>query len=660
MKRMLLIFAAVLFTSAAASARSIGFADLRQTVGLGDPQISPDGTRVVVMRSTQDFGKDRRLTAMMLLDVRTHRMRALTYEREGVSSPAWSADGSRVAFLSSGVRDGKAKGKAQIFVLRMDGGDPKQITDAPQGVDGYAWSPDNSQFAYVTQDTPRKEIGFYVGDNDYLHHETAVPSHLWVVSASGGKARRLTSGAWSLGIVDPYITSSLSWSPDGKQIAYTHFPNAINGDTLTAYDEAVEVRTGRRSALTRNGSLEGDPAFAPAGDLLAYRRNTAGDATNGNAIYVTRAGSRAAGTDVRAAIDRNINAMQWAPDGASLWLVGQSGEDSALWYVSADGKRVQRVRLNGVAMGGVSRPARSGAVVFIGSTARHPGELYYLASPQSTPQRLTDENAHFDSLQLGRVEPLRWHNGRFAEDGVVTLPPHYDARRSYPLVLLVHGGPQSASTIGWNQQNQVFAAHGYVIFNPNYRGSTNLGDAYEHAIWHDAGQGPGTDVMAGIAALERRYNIDRSRVAVTGWSYGGYMTSWMESHYHIWKAAVAGAALNDWFDDYNVAFYVHTDEPWFGGSPWNPKFSAMWRDQSPITYAQQIKTPTLIMGDIGDNNVTITNSFKMFHALRDNGVPVQFVAYPVHGHFPTDPAQSEDVQKRWLAWIDRYFKGTSS
>jgi dipeptidyl aminopeptidase/acylaminoacyl peptidase len=163
--------------------------------------------------------------------------------------------------------------------------------------------------------------------------------------------------------------------------------------------------------------------------------------------------------------------------------------------------------------------------------------------------------------------------------------------------------------------------------------------------------------MAGIAAVEKRYKVDRSRIAVSGWSYGGYMTSWMIGHYHIWKTAVSGAALNDWFDDYNVAFYVHTDAPFFGGSPWNPKFTQMWRDQSPITYAQQIRTPTLILGDIGDNNVTITNSFKMYHALHDNGVPVEFVAYPVHGHFPSDPVRSEDVSRRWLAWIDRYLQG---
>jgi dipeptidyl aminopeptidase/acylaminoacyl peptidase len=327
-----------------------------------------------------------------------------------------------------------------------------------------------------------------------------------------------------------------------------------------------------------------------------------------------------------------------------------------MWYVSADGSKVHRVALGDVSGGVPGNIAKNGAFAFVASTPNHPGELYYLASPNAKPQRLTDENAAVDKLDLGRVVPVRWHNDGYAEDGVVTLPPHYDRHRAYPLVLVVHGGPQAASTVSWSSQNQVFAGHGYIVFNPNYRGSTNLGDKYQHAISHDAGAGPGRDVMAGIAEVEKMYKVDPSRVAVTGWSYGGYMTSWMTGHYHIWKAAVAGAALNDWFDDYNVAFYVHTDEPYFGGSPWDPKFTAMWRAQSPITYARDIKTPTLIMGDIGDNNVTITNSFKMYHALKDNGVPVQFVAYPVHGHFPSDPVRSEDVMKRWLGWVDKYLQ----
>ncbi len=650
------------FAPGAVCARSIDFPDLRKTVALSDPQISPDGARIVFMRSRADFAKDRRLQQIMLLNVRTRAVRALTFDRAGVDSPRWSPDGARVAFLADAKEGGKGEPQSQIFVLRMDGGDPRQITHAPSGVDGFAWSPDGRSFAYITQDEnpDKKRIAehldaFEVGDNDYLHTARSLSGHLWVTSADGTGSRRLTRGAWSLETIDPTIVSPISWSPDGRTIAFVRFPTPVIGDSLGAVVDLVDARTGRRSQLTRNGGLEGSPAFAPAGTAIAYVRNTGGDPANGAAVYVTRPGA-GSGIDVHAKIDRNIDDLAWAPDGKSLYLFGQNGERSAAWYVAADGSRAQRVALGGVAVSQAGNTSRAGVLTFVGTTAGHPQELYLLSGPDAHPIRLTQENAFVARFDLGRPVAVRWRNGRFAEDGVLTLPPRYDPARAYPLVLVIHGGPQGASVIGWSSQNQVFASHGYLVFNPNYRGSTNLGDAYEHAITRDAGDGPGRDVMAGIDTVERSYKVDRSRIAVSGWSYGGFMTSWMTGHYHIWKTAVAGAALNDWFDDYDVAFYVHTDEPFFGGSPWDPKFTAMWRAQSPITYAQQIRTPTLIMGDIGDNNVTITNSFKMYHALRDNGVPVEFVAYPVHGHFPSDPVRSEDVTKRWLQWIDRYLK----
>jgi dipeptidyl aminopeptidase/acylaminoacyl peptidase len=238
---------------------------------------------------------------------------------------------------------------------------------------------------------------------------------------------------------------------------------------------------------------------------------------------------------------------------------------------------------------------------------------------------------------------------------VLIYPLHYHGGKA-PLVLLIHGGPQGASTLGWGAQAQIFAAHGFFVFEPNYRGSTNLGDAYQHAITDDAGDGPGKDVMAGLATVERAYPIDTSRIGVSGWSYGGYMTSWLIGHYHVWKAAVSGASLDDWLDDYDIAFYYDTDVPFFRGKPWNPSNTAEWRAQSPIAAAPHATTPTLIMGDIGDNNVTITNSFKLYHALKDNGTTVKFIAYPVAGHFPSDPVRSEDVQKNWLGWLEQYLK----
>ena len=200
------------------------------------------------------------------------------------------------------------------------------------------------------------------------------------------------------------------------------------------------------------------------------------------------------------------------------------------------------------------------------------------------------------------------------------------------------------------------AAAGFVVFQPNYRGSINLGDAYQHAIYRDTGDGPGKDVMAGLSAVEKLGFVDESRIGVTGWSYGGYMTTWLTGHYDVWKAAVSGAALTDWVMDYTISYYQKGDLYFFGGSPWSKKYHDIWRAQSPIAYAHNVKAPTLIMGDVGDPNVPLVNSYEWYHALKDNGVEVKFYAYPADTHFPHDIVRTTDVYKRWVGWMIQHLK----
>jgi dipeptidyl aminopeptidase/acylaminoacyl peptidase len=285
-----------------------------------------------------------------------------------------------------------------------------------------------------------------------------------------------------------------------------------------------------------------------------------------------------------------------------------------------------------------------------------------MSSAAAAPQRVTNYNEEIAKLDLGAVKPVTWTSDDLNEDGTITLPPAFDKIRAadpghrFPLVLVIHGGPNSASITSFNSLNQILAARGYIVFNPNYRGSDNLGAKYWLGIFNDAGAGPGRDVMAGIAAVEEAYSIDQSSIAVSGWSYGGYMTSWLEGHYHIWKTAVAGAAVNNWLDEYDLSDNSVGVRYSFLGSPYVKGYIKDYRAQSPISYAWQITTPTLILSDTADSRVPITQSYEMFRALTNRGTPVRFFAYPVAGHFPGDPVRSQDVTRRWVDWIANYLK----
>jgi dipeptidyl aminopeptidase/acylaminoacyl peptidase len=179
---------------------------------------------------------------------------------------------------------------------------------------------------------------------------------------------------------------------------------------------------------------------------------------------------------------------------------------------------------------------------------------------------------------------------------------------------------------------------------------------YQRAVVNDAGDGPGRDVMAGMALLEKQGFVDESRIAVSGWSYGGYMTSWLTGHYHVWKTAISGAAVNSMTEEYDLADYNVTTRFTFGGSPWKKEYAKAYEEQSPITYAGAITTPTLILHDTGDSRVPITSSYAMYHALKDNGVTVKFIAIPTAGHEPSDPVHDSDLECVWLEWLDQYLK----
>jgi len=660
--------ALVLFFGAPATkaqGRRIQISDLQKIVRVADPQISPDDKSIVVTVARANMKDDRYDSELVLVNIADGAQRTLTSGRKGASSARWSPSGDRLAFLAIA---GEGKDAApQIFILPMDGGDAKQITTAPDGVEQFAWRPDGAMLAYVTPDPADKKAieahhdAFEVGDTDYLETAAAMPSHVWLVPADGGAAKRLTSGSWSLPIVFPPSppSSPLSWSPDGKSIVITRQETAEPGDGDEATLQILDTATGKTQKLTTHQKFEGAGLYSPDGSRIAYWYSRDGDLNNENEIFVAPA-SGGDGTDATRAIDRDVDRAIWTPDGKSLLVGGHDGTGVSLWLQPLNGQ-ARKIDIGNI------QPSWSfwvdmtvgskGDVAFTGSTPGQPGELYYMSSLDAAPKRLTNYNSAIAALDLSRVRSIDWDgpNG-FHEDGVLTYPPDFSKENKYPLMLLIHGGPQASSTATFSALPQIIASQGYVVFEPNYRGSDNLGNAYQRAIYRDAGDGPGRDVMAGLAAVEKMGFVDTDKIAVSGWSYGGYMTSWMIGHYHIWKAAVSGAAVNDLVAEATVSDGNRVDYYSMGGSPWVGDNWKIYREQSPITYASQIKTPTLILCDTGDFRVPIVQSYEMYHALKDNGVSTQFFAYPVRGHFPSDPVHVEDVMTRWVGWINQYLK----
>ena len=653
MSRTLAIFA-LLLPLALASGSADGeelyrLADLSLRVRLSDPQISPDGRSIVLGVSRADTETNRWQGELVAIDVGTGKQRVLT-SRRGARHARWSPSGDRLAFLAS------ADHGSQVYILPMDRGEARSITQASAGVRTFSWSPDGATLAYVAAEKEPSggdgsKTSFVVGNNHYLATESPRPSHIYLVSVDGGEARQLTS---QHNLATSFGPAPLSFSPDGRLLAFVPTRGLHSGDADMTAVHVVEIETGKVRAITGADRFEGSARFTPDGTRIAYAYPRDGVAANLTEIYLAKAAG-GAGSSATRELDREVSLQGWLRDGTTMVLSGPDGTRRALWLHGAGTRRLdlgQVVSLRGVALG------PSDEIAFVGTTSTRPSELYFMASPSSPPRRLTSFHDEIADRKLGRTETISWQvPDGFEEDGVLVYPPDFESERRYPLVVNIHGGPTAATTEAFSDLPQLMAAEGWIVFQPNYRGSNHRGNAFQSAIAGDCSEGPGRDVMAGIEALKERGFVDPERVAVSGWSYGGWMTAWLIGRYpDVWAAAVAGAAPVDATDmtalsDLNVMIrHCLTTSPWVG---------ARYQDylaQSPIAHFSKLRTPTLILSKTGDRRVTVTGSYKLFHALRDNGVEVEFVAYPGPGHFPSDPAGTQDVYGRWIEWLGKHLE----
>jgi dipeptidyl aminopeptidase/acylaminoacyl peptidase len=640
-------------------------ADYARLVNISDPQISPDGKSVVLVVSRPDYVNNRFNAELVLIDVASGNKRVLTQERITVSSPRWSPNGAQLAFIAKAGLGKDATN--QIFILSMLGGEAKQMTKAPKGVQHFAWSPNSTDIAYAALNEPKNKAeiekgftAFEIANNDMFVGSQPLPAHMWLVNAITGENKRLTDGDWSLPLVIPPgpPSSPFSWSPDGKTILFVKVASAYSGDGQRRTIQMLSLADSSYKPLTARTKLESYPNFSPDGSNIAYWYKTSGINESINEIWVTGAAG-GEGKAVSTKLNRDLFLSAWMPDNQTLLVGGHNDNKTSMWTMTLDGKTTQ------VDVGSIS-PAwsfwmdasisKTGAFTFTGTEPNKPAELYFMASTTAKPVQLTDFNKEISKMTLGKTETIRWENDGWKQCGIVTYPVNYEKGKKYPLVLVIHGGPASTSVEQFSRFAQILSNEGYFVFEPNYRGSDNLGAAYKLAIVEDAGAGPGRDVMAGLKQLTSTGMIDTAKMGVSGWSYGGFMTVWLAGHYGGWKAAVAGAAVTDWVDQYNIGDNNVGRGSAIGGSPWVADNMKKYIAQSPITEARNIKAPTLILANTGDPRVPVTQSYKLYHTLIDNGTVTKFIGWPIPAHNATDPVTQMERDRLWLNWMNTYLK----
>lgn len=642
------------FNTVLAQSSNLTISNFDELVNLSNPKISPDGTKVLVITRAVNIEKNKYENMLWLVDLKLKKVVSLIKNRPSVSQPNWSPKGDYISFLAKGENN-----KPQIFKLSINNEEAEQITNSPQGVMRYKWSPNGLLFAYLQKDPPienanKHNKSFEVGYDWYLAEKAARPTHIWICSNEGTNNYQITEGESGFSS----LLGNFEWSQNNKEIVFVQQPKPHSSEFLNSSLQLINIESKETTLLDDGIGAPAEPSFSKDGTILYSKAIGGKPGFNAYGLFlVNNKGENI--KFISQNLDRNIVDHVWVSN--NEFLVAAPDETNVgLWRGNLNGK-FKKLNTNNVipSIGRTVKPllnnldvGSSGEIVFIGSTSQEASEVYFMKDSESTPEKITSFNESFSQLKLGKANSIDWETeDGFNANGVITYPPGFSLDKKYPLVLYIHGGPMGFSSQSFNFFAQALAAEGWIVFEPNYRGSNNLGNTYQSAVINDAGEGPGKDVMAGIDTIKKLGFIDDDKIAISGWSYGGFMTVWLTSHYHGWKAAVAGAAVTDWFDWYNMADLNKWSGLGLGGSPWLNNNAEKYRRQSPITYAHQIKTPTLIMSNTLDPRVSVSQSYKLFHNLKDNGVETKFIAYPISGHFPQDPVHTKDVYRRWIEWI---------
>jgi dipeptidyl aminopeptidase/acylaminoacyl peptidase len=622
------------------------------------PQLSPDGTQILFTRGGVDKLNDRRYSGIWIMNADGSRMRFLT---EG-SGAVWSPDGTRIAYTAAGQPSG-----SQIFVRWMDAeGATTQVTRVDESPSGLRWSPDGTRIAFTMQvedaeswtvhlparpEGARWTEGPKIVDRlDYRQDRQGFVdtshSHLFMVPAEGGTPRRLTDGEWN--------HSGAEWTPDGREILFSSL-RVADADYQWRESEiyAVNVESGAIRQLTRRHGPDSGPVPSPDGRLIAYQgQDWSTDTYRENGLYLMAAdGSnprRLAGE-----MGASLGNLTWAPDGTGLYFNANMKGTTNLWFVPLQGE--PRAVTQGNHLLTFSSMDRAGNVVATLSGYHEPGDVwsFNLRTP-TRMQRLTRVNQDvLAGVTLGDVHEI-WYKsvGDLDIQGWYITPPGFDASKKYPLILTIHGGPHGEYNAGFNFSWQEHAARGYVVLYTNPRGSSGYGSAFGNAINNAYPDKDFDDLMKGVDEVIAKGFVDERNLFVYGGSGGGVLTAWIVGHTDRFAAASSMYPVIDW-----ISFVGTTDGPgWyrnFEKYPWEDPSEHLRR--SPLMYAGNVKTPTMLMTGELDLRTPIPQTEEFYSALKVQKVPTVMLRFKGEFHGTSSiPSNFLRTQLYLQSWFEKW------
>ncbi len=671
-KSVVTLLVLVLVLPLAAAAELLTVEKFEAMTRASDPQISPDGSMIAFVASVPDIEENRNKTDIWMVPAKGGEPVKFATSSGADYHPRWSPDGKKLAFVST------RRGSAQIWIIPTDGGEAVQLTDLSTGANDPVWSPDGKRivfYSFVYPDCPSDSCNAAREEERdsnpvkarviehllYRHWDSwkeGKRNHLFVVELETGEARDITPGRTSDFPTYPWGGSGeYAFSPDGKEICCASKVADMEAISTNTDLFVIDCATDQIKKLTSNMAADESPAYSPDGRYLSYRSQEVPgfEADRWRLMVLDRKTGES--RESTAGFDRGVSDYSWAPDSRKIYFTAGDNGNSSLF--SLDLKKGKIEKLLGKCNNGSPKVSPDGkTIVFTRRSFDFPHSIWRISSKGKNLSRITNFNRDvLDALEINSAESISYKGAEGVDiQAFLIKPPRFDSSKRYPAIMLIHGGPQSAFIDSWytNWNAQTFASAGYVIFIPNFHGSDGFGQDFVNSISEDWGGKCYEDILKGLDYLSDLPYVDPNRVGAAGASYGGYMVNWIEGHTDRFACLVSMAGAYNLFSKYGV-----TEELWFpewdlGGTPWSNKEG--YERWSPHNFAENFKTPCLVVHGENDFRVPVGEGLQMFTALQRQGVPSKLIYFPDEGHWVLKHKNNIFYYTQFLDWMNRYLK----
>lgn len=628
-----------------------GTAEALRVARVSSPRISPDGTRVAYLVAETPMEKDKdtwkTVTNLWVVPAAGPATAARQFTRgeKSVSNPAWSPDGKLLAFTMDAGEEKDAK--PQVWFMYTDGGEPWQVTKDKSGVRAFEFSPDGKTLLLTATAAPgddEEKRSKQKDDAVVVDHDFKM-AQLWTWNIATSEEKQISKG--------DFTVSDARWSPDGARVTFTTNPTPRLDEISLQTAWVVDVASGTQKRLVETTELTHTARWSPDGKWIAFL-GSAGPFLNKANLFIVDAGGGAP-KKLTGSFELDAGEPHWSKDGRQIYFSAADHESLRVFGADVAAGTVRALTGEGMVVNLGAISANGQAAVGTTGDATHPEDVFRSDLNFGSLEKITNQNAWLSDYALAASEVVKWKSSKdgLEIDGIVTKPVDWDGAKKVPFLLNPHGGPTGASFLSFNPSEQVMAANGYMVLQPNFRGSSGRGEKFASANQNDWGNGDFKDDMSGVQAIVDKGWADADRLGAFGWSYGGYMTMWIDTQTDRFKAISPGAGLPDLISMY-AQTDIHKYLTEFEGvkTPWE-NYQEYW-DHSPMKYINNVKTPTMILHGQADTRVPIPQSEEFYRGLVDRHVPVEYVTYPRENHGFTEPRHIQDRMQRYLVFFGKY------